>query len=382
MEYTKRSTGAAMLNLRILLQGKSRRRLSRQLDIGIHSRLRRTLITLVTLLLLHVLAMTLLEAMSLNDALWLTMTTVTTVGYGDYSAATPMGRAATVALLYVAGVTLLARLASDYIEYRLLRKTHMIKGQWRWKMQDHIVIINSPRSGEEIYFQRLISQLRAGHYYRDYPVQILTRTFPEGLPKALRDLGVVHYNGDPDDAAALRAVNVDKAKAIIILARDENRRDSDSITLDILLRLRELAGERHAYTVAESVLDENRGRFLKQGVNATLRPIRAYPEILVQALVAPGAEQVLENLFTYHDDHAGRYAVTLENAIWSEVVCALINADLGTAMAYVTKDEQVVCHPAANHRFSAQALILMVRDTKVPASEEVQAVLAPSPHGR
>lgn len=69
-----------------------------------------------------------------------------------------------MALLYVAGVILLARLASDYIEYRLLRKTQMIKGQWRWKMRDHIVIINSPRNSEEIYFQRPISQPRAGHY--------------------------------------------------------------------------------------------------------------------------------------------------------------------------------------------------------------------------
>ena len=42
---------------------------------------------------LHIAAMITFERLSLGDAAWLTMTTVTTVGYGDISAASAAGRA-------------------------------------------------------------------------------------------------------------------------------------------------------------------------------------------------------------------------------------------------------------------------------------------------
>jgi len=61
---------------------------------------------------LHVAAMISLEDLSPREAVWLTMTTLVTVGYGDYAAKTPLGQTATVLLLYLAGVFLAAQAAS------------------------------------------------------------------------------------------------------------------------------------------------------------------------------------------------------------------------------------------------------------------------------
>ena len=86
-----------------------------------------------------------LEGISLKDSIWLTLTTVTTVGYGDMSAETDEGRIATVILIYLLGIWMLAQLASEYIDYRSDRKDRIIKGQWNWSyMENHIVIINAP----------------------------------------------------------------------------------------------------------------------------------------------------------------------------------------------------------------------------------------------
>ncbi|WP_192036066.1 potassium channel family protein [Halomonas sp. YLGW01] len=351
------------------------RQLVQHLNIDMRARLRRAFLWLVVLTGLHTLAMVVFEGLTGGDALWLTLTTLTTVGYGDVSAATPLGRAATVGLLYVAGITLLAQLASDYIDYRLKRKESMINGRWRWQMNDHVLIINSPASNAGVYFERLVSQLRATRELHDTPVQLLTEAFPEGLPDSLREQGVVHHHGEPSDPRSLAAVTPQDARAIIVLASDEYSRVSDSITLDVLTQLRDLCGDALPYTVAECVHEDSRRRLALAGASTTLRPIRAYPEMLVRSLVAPGAEKILENLFTHHDDHAMRYPVAVEDAVWSDVTCRLMAAGMGTLMAYVGDDGEIVCHPAHDHRFSATALILMVREEFVPSRAEIETCL-------
>lgn len=351
---------------------QNRSEITQRLHVDMRSRLRWALRWLLGLSGLHVLAMVGFEAMGWGDAVWLTLTTLTTVGYGDLSAATPLGRAATVILLYLAGITLLAQLASDYIDYRLKRKEDMIKGRWRWQMKDHVLIINSPTHNADIYFHRLVAQLRATTLYADTPVQILTDAFPDGLPESLREMAVVHHHGESADMEALKTVTPGQARAIIILARDEYSRVSDSITLDVLLQLKSLCQDSLPYTVAECVNEDNRERAERVGANTTLRPIRAYPEMLVRSLVAPGAEKILENLFTHHDDHAMRYPVQLQDVVWSEVACRLMSTGMGTLMAYVTADEKVITHPAHDHRFSAHALILMVREEFIPSERDIE----------
>ena len=121
-----------MTPLRFLVRRRSAfTQITRGLDLNLRSRLRQVFFWLLVLTALHTTAMMLFEGLRWDDALWLTLTTLTTVGYGDLSAATPAGRVATVLLLYVAGITLLAQLASDYIDHRLKRKEYMLKGRWR-----------------------------------------------------------------------------------------------------------------------------------------------------------------------------------------------------------------------------------------------------------
>ena len=163
-------------------------------------------------------------------------------------------------------------------------------------------------------------------------------------------------------------------------SRDEYRRVSDSVTLDVLLQLKSLCGARLPMTIVECVAEDNRRRARQQGATTTLRAIRAYPEIIVRALVAPGSETILENLFTHRDDHAMRYDVTLTGTTWSDAVCRIMMAGLGTLMAYVTRDNDIVCHPRHDHRFDARALILIVRAEAIPSAAELERCLRqPSP---
>ncbi|UZE95766.1 potassium channel protein [Alkalimarinus alittae] len=347
--------------------GRPHRRAIYQTDWQLKKRIQRLFLILFCLLLLHVFAMVTLESMSLQQAAWLTLTTITTVGYGDLSATTPAGQIATVVLMYITGITLVTLIFSDYVDYRFYRRERIRTGRWRWNMVNHILLINAPKYGGTQYYMRFVQQLRANSDYKSTPIQILTTDFSDSIPPELAELGVAHFHGSGTNLHDLSAVNVHEAKHIIILAKDSNDISSDSDTFDTLHRLSEFNLSKRC--IVECVDDENRSRLAKLGAQSILRPVRTYPEIIIRALIAPGSEKVLEDLFTHENDHPHRYEVEVTEMNWSEIVCALIQSNLGTAMAYIDHENEVICNPIATSPINAKAIIVLVK-TEVTATEQ------------
>ena len=331
----------------------------------------------LVLFIAHVAAMMRLEQMSLGDATWLTFTTVTTVGYGDISASTLGGRIATVVLLYFGGIFVLAKAAGNYFDYRTNARLRKKCGNWSWHMNDHILIINTPKENGEKFFLRVIEQLRASEKYRDKMIQLVTRQFPQGLPDLLaKTEGLVHFNGDGSDPGTLLRADVDKACVVVILAQSENDVSSDSRTLDILDHLREL-GVTDALILAECVEDRNRARFSKLGANILIRPVRAYPEMLVRGLVAPGSEQIIENMFTSSSDEYARYDLSIVGQTWSDVVSKLIRDDLGTAVGYINADSgELETNPSGRTQINGSAIFVMANEETKPNLGQIRDSLA------
>lgn len=344
-----------------------------QTEANILRALLRTLSVLAFFVGLHTLAMVTLEDMHWWSAIWLTLTTLTTVGYGDLSAATPLGQLATVVLIYGCGITLMTFLISDYVDYRIARRERIRTGHWNWNMAEHILIINSPRFNREAYFMRLISQIRVSGEYADTPIMLLNEDFADGLPDTLRRLGVVHVTGlasRPDD---LKRAGVERARHIVVLAKDEYSTDSDSYTFDVCYRL----FERHLgpKMIVECVDDSNRYRLRDLKIKTVLRPIRSYPEIIVRAMVAPGVELLIEDMFTHANDHAVRFPVWLEGERWADVVNAVVQANLGTPLAYVARDGEVFTHPDGDERVHAQSLIMLVHTERTPEVQDIHRAI-------
>ncbi|HEB56726.1 MAG TPA: hypothetical protein ENI98_10595 [Gammaproteobacteria bacterium] len=360
--------------LRYLLRKRGHLKYKAQHNL-VHSIIKSSLL-LAVIFALHIALMVHYEGLSLGDATWLTFTTATTVGYGDLSASTTQGRIATILLLYLAGIFILAKVAGDYFDYRLEVRDKKNKGQWSWRMNDHIVILNTPSYSGERYLQRLIQQFRASSYYADVPIYLLTRQFPSGLPSFIAEFNkVMYYNGNPGNPQDLKAVYVDKARDIIVLTKDENDESSDGRTFDILHRLKDLRVK--ASVLAECVEDINRKRLEEAGANIVLRPIRAYPEMIVRAFDAPGSERIIENMFNSENDEYRRYNVEISNMPWSEIVTRLITQDTGIAVAYIDRhSNEMVYNPPANASPDIQALITISKDNNMHSNDDVKALLS------
>lgn len=339
----------------------------------IQSRIKRLFIILAGLLIAQVLIIWAAEDLNLFESAWMTMTTLVTVGYGDFAPKTYVGRISTILMMFVGAITLLTLIVSDYIEYRFYRRERILTGRWVYAMKDHIVIINTPQTGGEQYFSRFASQMRAVPGYETVPIMILTQHFPEGLPPELADNGLVHFHGTGSDPAALKAVHAGSARHIIILASDEADPTSDSLTFDIAHRLSESnLGQK---ITAECVRDENRDRFTAMGVRTVIRPVRTYPEIMVRSVVAPGSEKVLEDLFNYQNDHPHRYEIDLDDLTWADIVSALIRHGIGTALAFIDENNEVVCHPPTDQEVEGKGLIVLVKSSETPDVSVVEEAL-------
>jgi len=349
-------------------------RYSRQVPGAIKQRLVRGVLLLIAIILAHSLAMVVFENMSLSDALWLTMTTATTVGYGDISASTNIGRLFTVGLMYILGIFLLAQVATDIIDYRVVITDRKRIGTHKWKdMKEHLLIINSPSEQSESYLSRLVDQIRATPTIDDIPIQLLTTQYPNGLPHALVKAGVTLHSGIGESDIGLTGANAKEASFIFIVARDANDRRQDALTYDTMSRLHDI--ETNATVIAEIVDDVNRPRILKLGATTVIRPVRAYPELVVRAMVEPGTEQVLEKLFTHQEDRLVTFEVTFSVSQWRDLLSAFIDQNNGIPMGYIS-DGRVHTNPAPSEACAGDRLIILVDESIAVTGESVEACCA------
>lgn len=350
-----------------------RHRKPRLRDSSLQTRLVQLLVVLCGILLLHTVAMVQLEGMSISDAVWLTLTSATTVGYGDLSAATPWGRAATIILLYIGGIAILAQVAALYFEQRQEVRQRMLTGDWSWKMDNHIVFLNCPQEVDEHYFYRAISGLRDSHTsLAKLPIIIVSENFNHGLPDRLRKLNVMHVSKPTESTDALESAAVEQAHTVVVLSHNHLDAQSDSINFDLVDRLREMGVQGRI--IAEVVKDTNRNRLKKAGADNVLRPIRAYPELLVRAILAPGSEQVIETLFDSYGEECIRYAVKAQ-ATWGDIIRGFVAQDLGIPIAYADTQGQIINNPSSKQEVDTSAIFVVARQDTVVNDSVIQSLL-------
>ncbi len=343
-------------------------------DASLGGQLTKLIAILFLLLSLHVLAMINFEGMTLGDAIWLTLTTVTTVGYGEESAHTLIGRTSTVLLLYIGGIGVLAQALAMYFEYRQETINRMTRGEWNWKMENHIVFIGYPEHNGDEYYYKAVSALRKSNSdLSNLPIVLVSRKLKYGISDRLRKLNVVYVHGNISDEETWEASSITKAHTIIILARDAFDPLSDSINFELIdrLRVKNVTGR----IVAEAVRDESRARLRKVGADNILRPIRTYPEILVRAIVASGSEHVIETLFYGLGEECMSFDVNIKDT-WLNIVTKLIKAGIGTPIAYETPYGSIVNNPPAEKKdIEARAIFIIVNEGKKHSDKEISKIL-------
>lgn len=332
---------------------------------------------LVVLILLsmaaHVAIMHFYEGKGLWESTWLTATTIVTVGYGDLSASTVLGQVATIVLLYASGIFLVTGIVDLVLDVKRIRLEIKKNGRWKWKMSNHILIINAPEKNQKLYFERLFDQINSSVQYSNHDIQVLMKDLPsDELTELFGNKSVNFFKGKASNPEDLQDVDADSADVVLILARDGDEL-SDSHTFDTLNRIRCM--NKSAHVVVETLNDYEQPRMKAAGANAVIRAIRAYPEMIVRSITCPGSEEVIVNLFSSYGDECKRFDTTTNGFTWMEVVQRIMQANVGTPIAYIDSKGDVITNPGFNVIPSAKSILVLVKEGNTANTQFIQELL-------
>ncbi|HSE58713.1 MAG TPA: potassium channel protein [Nitrospiraceae bacterium] len=220
-----------------------------------------------------------IEGWPVFDALYMTVTTVTTVGFQEVHELSRAGRAFTVVLIISGVGTLfyvlsnLARLAIEG-ELRVLLGHYRVGGRMR-ALKNHYIICGGGQMGRRIG-KELISKA--------LPFVVIEKN-PEVAAQLQQD-GMVAMEGDATRDEALTQAGVQRAKGLVSVV------NSDLENLYIVLTARGL--NKDLYIVARAGDEGSERKLLRAGANRVSSPNVSGGMEIAQALIRPAVLDFLE----------------------------------------------------------------------------------------
>lgn len=227
---------------------------------------------------------------TLFEGLWWTMTTLTTVGYGDYSPQTTEGRLVGMFLfLFGIGVIglLISRLVDSVSTYNRLKT----EGKLVYKRNNHYIYITYSKKTKDAIEEVLAAEPLAEI--------VLIDTFPS-VPY---EHGQISYvQGDPSEEATLLKANILQAKRVCIFS-DSSIDDStlaDGKTLLIATAVESLSHtyEQNIHTIVEISKESHIGKFKHVNVDDFILSNDSVSRLMARATLHPGTTNIFRQLLS------------------------------------------------------------------------------------
>ena len=312
-------------------------------DIRRQFRIARNLLLII--LPIGVLGFMLIEELSLVDAIWLMIITLTTIGYGDLTAITELGKVFTISLVLVGLGAITFFLSSSFAllfssEAMARRRRARILGNIS-ELENHYIICGSGEMVDKtigyvfqsaqirhkqhqsaIYqpiediFKRLFGDVSRGRFlgfrrlvrrmfmfYVSNFVEhttlldlIVVVTEEVDYAEHLRSAGILVVDGDPTDDDTLLAAGVKRAQAIMVML------NQDAEGLLTVLTARNL--NPALYITAATVEVELKRKMLRAGANSVLAPYEVAAQFLNSATLRPAVNYYFNSiLFDQETNH-------------------------------------------------------------------------------
>lgn len=272
-----------------------------------------------------------IEGWPLLDALYMTVTTLSTVGYGEVHPLSPAGKLFTMGL--IAGGGLVAAFAVTQVAQVIF------SGEWRrhWEhrkqvrmldnLTNHVIVCGYGRVGRNV-----VEELRA----EGIPFVVIDLN-PEKIARLL-EAGALAVLGDAAHESKLKAAGVERARGLVAAAK------SDAENVFIVLTARSL--RPGLSIVARADIEESEPKLRRAGANHVILPYHITGRRLVTMLVRPDVANFLDEV-----SHTSGMELLLEQVQVADA-SSLAGQALADARALHQLDVTVLACKAADGRWN------------------------------
>jgi voltage-gated potassium channel len=230
--------------------------------------------------------------MSIVDALYMTVITISTVGFGEVRALSPMGRMFTITLILGGGglAAFSVTVAVDFLmsgEWRVYWQTRR-RFQMLSELTDHVIVCGFGRVGRHV----------ADELAAESVPFIVVDTDEDQVAHAQKR-GYLTITGNAANENLLQKVGIDRARAMVAAV------DSDAENVFITLTARSL--NPNVYIVARANYEDSESKLISAGANRTMMPYHISGKRIVTTLIRPSVADFLDEVV-----HAGGLELFLE----------------------------------------------------------------------
>lgn len=256
-----------------------RRRIEGKITAYRSHRLVRGLFMLCMVLLAGTMGYMLLEHWEFLDALYMTVITITTVGFREVREVSEPGRIYTVFLIFM-GMGIMAytvgMVAQVMVEFQLLSLLGRKKLGLRVKsIKDHYIVCGYGRIGKII-----AQELKAGNI----PLLVIEEN-PE-LKDALEDADIPYIMGDATSEELLLEAGIERARGLVAVVL------SDADNLFITMTARGLKPDIHI--VARADEEKTQKKLLRAGADRVVMPYLIGGQKMAHTIIKPAVTDFLE----------------------------------------------------------------------------------------
>ncbi len=224
------------------------------------------------------------------DALWWSMVTMATVGYGDIFPITPAGRYLVGVPTMVFGIGFLGYLISQIAGALIESRSKRIKGMIEMTASEHILIVNFSHLDMML---KLVRELHSDSSTREKAICLVDETLEE-IPQELMERGVHFVKGDPTRKEVLNRAGVTRASHAIILSKDPGDPHSDDQNLATTLVMESMNDK--IFSVVEIVNAEKINQVELAGANSVICASELSSGLIIQEMQDPGVKNIIKDL--------------------------------------------------------------------------------------
>ncbi|UOQ94183.1 potassium channel family protein [Halobacillus shinanisalinarum] len=218
------------------------------------------------------------------DGFWWVMTTVTTVGYGDYYPVTAAGRGIAI-ILYIFGIGLIGIVIGKIIDGLAVFRKKRLEGDIVFKGKDHFIIIGWSQKA-----RFAVNEMVDTH--KDVEIIIIDELKEAPILKEN-----IHYiKGNASEAETLEKASVKSARSVLIFADDHVTNDqvADGKTLLIASTIESVAPNVH--TVVEIMEEKHIKNFQHARVDEFIVSNETISSLAVRSAFRKGVSEIYSQL--------------------------------------------------------------------------------------